>query len=154
MFELAKTTNAGCGLTFIKLISKYEHIFLFFVILVQEVNKMDKKCTKYEGLFIFSDDATLNEHLETCEDCRAEQEKMDKVSDLLSEVKFYYRAKNKKKQMLKVACLFMFIIFFTGTFGIIATNDDIQDSLMYGQELSAEDLGFPVDSYGLLMVDD
>ena len=31
---------------------------------------------------------------------------------------------------------------------------DFVDTLMYGEALSAEDLGFPVDSYGLLMVDD
>ena len=39
-------------------------------------------------------------------------------------------------------------------FGIIANDDEYADLLMYGNTLSAEDLGFPVDSYGLLMVDE
>ena len=33
-------------------------------------------------------------------------------------------------------------------------DEEFADTLMYGDSLSAEDLGFPVDSYGLLMVDD
>ena len=115
---------------------------------------MDKKCSKYEGLFIFSDEETLKKHVEECAECKSEQAQMDKVSDLLGEVKFYYRAKNKRKNTLKIACASMFLIFFSATFGIIANNDDIADSLMYGNSLSAEDLGFPVDSYGLLMVDE
>ena len=47
---------------------------------------MDNKCTKYEGLFVFSDEETLKSHLNECEECRLEQEKMDKVSDLINEV--------------------------------------------------------------------
>ena len=58
---------------------------------------MNDKCSKYEGLFIFSDDETLKKHLLECEDCRREQEKMDKVSGLIDEVKFHYYSKSKKK---------------------------------------------------------
>ncbi len=38
--------------------------------------------------------------------------------------------------------------------GFALTNDDLLDTLKYGDTLSAEDLGFPVDSDGLLMVDE
>ena len=41
---------------------------------------MEKNCSKYEGLFVFSDEKTLNEHLAECSYCRAEHEKMQKVS--------------------------------------------------------------------------
>ena len=44
---------------------------------------MDNKCTKYEGLFVFSGDETLKKHIEECDECRKEAEKMEKVSDLL-----------------------------------------------------------------------
>ena len=37
---------------------------------------MDNKCSKYEGLFVFSDEETLKKHLEECEDYRKEAEKM------------------------------------------------------------------------------
>lgn len=115
---------------------------------------MDKKCSKYEGLFVFSDEETFNKHLEECEECKAEHEKMQKVSDLLDEVKFYYKSKpHKKTKRLKVACAAIFFIFFSATFGILSNDEDFVDTLMYGETLTAEDLGFPVDSYGLLMVD-
>ena len=114
---------------------------------------MENKCTKYEGLFIFSDEEALKKHIEECDDCRAEQEKMDKVSDLIGEVKFYYKNKTRKSKKLRAVCALLFLMFFTATFGVIFNESEISDELMYGQTLSAEDLGFPVDSYGLLMVD-
>ena len=40
------------------------------------------------------------------------------------------------------------------TLGIISDDGEITDVIMYGETLSAEDLGLPVDSYGLIMVDD
>lgn len=113
---------------------------------------MNDKCSKYEGLFIFSDEKTLNEHLNECEDCRKEHEKMQKVSDLIREVKPYYIKRQSKLKKMRTVAALLFIILFSTTF-CVYTNEDISDSLMYGQTLTAEDLGFPVDSYGLLMVD-
>ena len=115
---------------------------------------MEKKCSKYEGLFVFSDEETLNKHIAECDDCKAEHEKMQKVSDLLSEVKFYYRSKKRRAMKLKAVCALLMFMFFSATFGVVSTDSDLGDALMYGDTLSAEDLGFPVDSYGLLMVDD
>ena len=54
---------------------------------------MDNKCSKYESLFIFSDEEKLTEHLNECEDCKIEQKKMEKVSELIQEVKPYYLKK-------------------------------------------------------------
>lgn len=115
---------------------------------------MENKCSKYEGLFIFSDEATLEEHLKECPDCRAEHEKMQKVSDLISEVKFYYKLRAKKIRKIKAVCLALCLICMSTSIGIVSEDTDFVDALMYGQSLSAEELGFPVDSYGLLMVDD
>jgi len=115
---------------------------------------MDKKCTKYEGLFIFSDEDTLKKHIEECPDCKAEHEKMQKVSELLGEVKFHYRSRNRKVRKLRAVCALALLMFFSAGVGFIADEGELTDVLMYGDTLSAEDLGFPVDSYGLLMVDD
>ena len=115
---------------------------------------MDKKCSKYEGLFIFSDEESLQKHLEECPDCRAEHEKMQKVSELIGETKFYYKSKLKRARKLKAICALALFMFFSATFGVVNNDSDFADALMYGDTLSAEDLGFPVDSYGLLMVDD
>ena len=55
---------------------------------------MENKCNKYEGLFTFSSEEELKAHINECEDCRLEDEKMQKVSSLLDEVKLYYYAKS------------------------------------------------------------
>jgi len=115
---------------------------------------MDNKCSKYEGLFVFSDEETLQKHLEECPDCRAEHEKMQKVSDLIGETKFYYRSKSNRRRKLKAVCALVLFMFFSATFGVINNDEDLAEALLFGDTLSAEELGFPVDSYGLLMVDD
>ena len=114
---------------------------------------MNDKCSKYEGLFIFSDENKLNEHINECEDCRKEHEKMQRISDLIQEVKPYYLNKKSRLRRMRAVAALLFIMLFSATFGVIYTNEDLSDSLMYGETLTAEDLGFPVDSYGLLMVD-
>ena len=115
---------------------------------------MDNKCSKYEGLFIFSDEETLKKHIEECEECRAEDEKMKKVSDLIGEVKFYYRQKSRRLTKIKAACAVFLLVGFSLTCGILTMDTDLTDALMYGETLTAEDLGFPVDSYGLITVDE
>ena len=57
------------------------------------------------------------------------------------------------KPILKIACVLMFLIFSTVTITVMENYDDMLDTLRYGDTLSAEDLGFPVDSYGLIAVD-
>ena len=115
---------------------------------------MDNKCSKYEGLFVFSDENTLNKHLGECEECRNEHDKMQKVSDLIGEVKFYYRQKSRRIMKVKAACAIFLLVSFSLVCGFLTMDEDLNDALMYGETLTAEDLGFPVDSYGLLMVDD
>ena len=114
---------------------------------------MNDKCTKYEALFTFRDEQELNEHIQNCEDCRLEHEKMLRVSELIQEAKPYFKQKRKDFAKVKVACaLFMLLISGT-TLGIINFNTDISDTLKYGTTLSAEDLDFPVDSYGLISLE-
>jgi len=111
------------------------------------------KCRKYEALFTFGTDEQLQEHVHNCEDCQKEQQKMDKVSELLKEVKPYYISKRKNIAKLKAACA-IFMILLSGTvLGVINLNTDISDTIKYGNALSAEDLGLPVDAYGLIMVE-
>ena len=116
---------------------------------------MDNKCSKYEELFIFSDKETLESHIAECEECRSEQEKMDKVSGLLDEVKMHYYAQRRKRMVkLRAACAIVFIMFSVLSLTVVMNDDDLMDTLKYGDTLSAEDLGFPVDADGLLMVDE
>ncbi len=114
---------------------------------------MNNKCDKYEGLFTFSNEETLKKHIETCEDCKKEQEVMDKVSELLKEVKPYYINKRRHTAKLKIACAMLAIVLCSAVMGVVNFNTDISDIIKYGNTLSAGDLGLPVDSYGLLMVE-
>lgn len=112
-----------------------------------------KKCTKYEALFTFGNEQMLKEHIQNCEDCKKEQKELDKVSELLKEVKPYYVERRKNMAKLKAACA-LFVILMSGTaLGVINLNTDISDTIKYGNALSAEDLGLPVDAYGLIMVE-
>lgn len=115
---------------------------------------MDKKCKKYEGLFIFQDEEKLLEHIETCEDCKAEHERMKKISALIQEAAPLIKAKKRNNARLKMACASFALIFLVSTLSVINLNSDIRDQIMYGQTLSVEDYGLPVDSYGLIMVEE
>ncbi len=114
---------------------------------------MKEKCTKYEALFTFRSEEELLKHVEECEDCKLEHEKMQKVSDLLKEVKPYYREKRKNLTKVKIACALCMLMLSGTTLGVINLNTDVSDTLKYGTTLSAEDLGLPVDSYGLITVE-
>lgn len=114
---------------------------------------MKEKCNKYESLFTFANEETFEEHVCQCEDCKKEHEKMQKVSALLKEVRPYYREKIKNKAKVKIACAVFAICLSSVTLGVINLNTDISDTIKYGSTLTAEDLGLPVDSYGLIMVE-
>lgn len=114
---------------------------------------MSEKCTKYESLFLFSDEAELKAHLEECPDCLAEHEKMCKVSALLQEVKPHFMAKRKRNAQMKIACAISFMLLSGTVLGLVNLNPEISDTLRYGAVLEAEDFGFPVDDYGFLLVE-
>ena len=114
---------------------------------------MNEKCSKYEALFTFRSEEELNEHLLECEECRLEHEKMLRVSELIQEAKPYFKEKRKNVARLKAACA-LFVLMFSGTtLGVLNLNTDISDTLKYGTTLSSEDLGLPVDSYGLISLE-
>jgi hypothetical protein len=114
---------------------------------------MDKKCSQYEALFTFRSKEELEKHLNECPECRAEHERMQKVSELLQEVKPYYKKRQRNFAKFKAACALFLIMVCGATLGVINFNTEISDTLKYGSALSAEDLGLPVDSYGLIYIE-
>lgn len=52
-----------------------------------------------------------------------------------------------------MACAVFAILFSVTALGVVNFNTDVADIIRYGTTLSADDYGFPVDSYGLLMVE-
>ena len=114
---------------------------------------MKNKCTKFESFFTFRTEEELLAHINECEDCKKEYEKFKKISYLIQEVKPYYIKKQNNLRLLKIACTVLFMAFSGFALGFVSTNTDITDTIKYGASLSAEDLGFPVDSYGLIAVE-
>ena len=114
---------------------------------------MKDKCTKFEALFTFSSKEDFRKHLDKCDDCMQEYEKMQKISSLIQEVKPYYKKKRETRKILKIACSLLLFFFLGAGVGIYSLDTDVSDTLKYGTTLSAEDYGFPVDSYGLIMVE-
>ncbi len=114
---------------------------------------MENKCTKYEALFTFADEKTFNEHLKCCKDCQLEHEKMNAVSELIKEARPYFLKRKKTIAKAKIACAVFAMCLSAATLGVINLNTDISDTIKYGTTLTAEDLGFPVDAYGFVMVE-
>ena len=114
---------------------------------------MTNKCTKYEALFTFADEKTFQEHLETCKDWQDKKKKMNAVSELIKEVRPHYLKRKKDMAKLKIACAVFAMCLSATTLGVINLNTDISDTIKYGTTLTAEDLGFPVDAYGFVMVE-
>ncbi|MDD3013870.1 MAG: hypothetical protein PHC34_09230 [Candidatus Gastranaerophilales bacterium] len=117
---------------------------------------MKEICTKYESLFIFGTEQDLQTHLELCPDCKIEHEKMQKVANLVKEVKPLYRKKSLNNRIkLKIAASFIiltcsFWVYNSYTNEMIAQlNYESELLIKNGQSLIA-DQGLPTDEYGLL----
>lgn len=118
---------------------------------------MKEKCTKYESLFTFRDEKELEEHIKNCPNCQAEQEKMEKVSSLIQEVKPYYIQKRRDSfSRMKVACILglgLFAGVLLGHFAqYIIPTTAYNTSNASTTTSSVNEYGMPVDSYGLITV--
>jgi hypothetical protein len=78
---------------------------------------------------------------------------MLKISALIQEAKPYFKERRKNLAKVKVACALFMLMLCGTTLGVINLNTDVSDTLKYGTTLSAEDLGLPVDSYGLINIE-
>ena len=110
-----------------------------------------KKCNKFQQYFIFANNDDFQKHLEECPDCRAENAEFEKISELVKEVKFVYKQKKRNNLMAKVACLSM-LMMFTFSFSFVNSMGNF-DYYSYSEETIIDEMGMPVDDYGLFMVD-
>lgn len=116
----------------------------------------EKKCSKFEELFVKEDENELLAHINICPQCRAEYENMKKVSSLVKEVSFVYRRK-KALQTKLLATAATFFITFLAFFSIQLASPDsyVNETIAYisGNDYTYEQMGLPVDDYGFIMVD-
>jgi len=114
---------------------------------------MDKNCNKYEILTNFGSDEELLAHIEECEICKAEHEKIKAVTGLIQEAKPYYLKQKNVISKAKIACVMIFTLFTGISAGVLNANFNLIDTLSYNDGITLEDMGFPTDDYGLIMVD-
>lgn len=117
---------------------------------------MDKKCDKYESIFIFGNNEELQKHIEECEHCRKEHEDLKKVSSLIKETKPYYLKKyrNSKKIIKSVAGFFLICIVIFAVQNRFEKRSLLNEiNIATNEDYSViEQMGLPTDDYGLFMV--
>ena len=113
----------------------------------------EKKCDKYEALFVFQGEEALHKHLEECEECKKEYEKQLKISALVKEVAPEYLAKrhNKKKTAIKrLAACFIVFVGMTGAYTGINMYNNAEFQLNTAEDSYISTMGLPIDEYGFL----
>lgn len=121
---------------------------------------MNNKCEKYESLFLFADEETLQKHIAQCEDCAREHEKMQKVSALVKEAKPEYEKRERFFSSLKIACV---LFLFVSTGAVLQSFNPIinqvpQSAITSSYSINDDEsiiasMGLPTDDYGLLRMD-
>ena len=112
----------------------------------------EKKCNGYESMYTFLSEEDFFKHLETCESCRQEHEKMQKVSELIQEAKPFIKSQKRKVSRLKAACVACAVLFTGFSYPIYTASTNMY--MAYNQEniLTAEEMDLPVDEYGFLYI--
>ena len=111
-----------------------------------------KTCNGYESAFTFMNDEDFKKHLEECEECRLEHEKMQHISELIQEAKPYFlKGKKRKKTILKAACA-AFVVFVMGGCYSMFMMTGCYDEIVAQNTPSIEEMGLPVDECGFLLV--
>lgn len=114
----------------------------------------EKKCGKYEALFIFQNEEELLRHIEECEECRKEHEKFQKVSALIKEAGPLYTEKKRREKSgaIKKALCCLVIFLMIGGYTGYQMYDNYQLS-RYDPDNSysyVASMGLPTDDYGFL----
>ena len=112
----------------------------------------EKKCNGYESMFIFLNEEDFKKHLETCEECRKEHEKMQRISDLIQEAKPYIKSEKRKLYKFKAACLACAFIFTGLSYPLYTIGSNVYSSYNQEHNLTADEMELPVDEYGFLYI--
>lgn len=115
--------------------------------------KKEKTCNGYEAMYTFLSEDDFNKHLEVCEACAKEHARMQRVSELIQEAKPYIKEKQKQNRILKSAAAFFVVAFATLSIPVYMAGANMYDNMVAQNTLTAQELGFPVDEYGLLYVE-
>ena len=101
-------------------------------------------CDKFEKLFTQEDETELLEHIQSCEECKREYEKMKAVSGLLKEAKPLFRKEKFRRR--KIAMTMVAGVTFFSLTGFL-----LMSWLPYYEydQTSVSEI-YPTDEYGLI----
>ena len=118
---------------------------------------MDKEtknnCNGYEAMYTFLSDDDFKKHLQVCESCAREHNRMQKVSSLIQEAKPYIKEKKRQARVLMSAAAFFVAVFATLSVPMCMVGVDVYDNFVAQSTPDIQELGLPVDEYGFLYVD-
>lgn len=112
-----------------------------------------KKCNGYEAMFTFLSDEDFLAHIKECEDCAKEHARMQQVSALIKEAKPYIRKKRRNVRILVMAATFFTAVFATLSVPLCMVGVDVYDNYVTTKTVDVEEMGLPVDEYGLLYLE-
>lgn len=115
----------------------------------------EKKCNGYESMYTFLSEKDFQKHLEICEECRTEHEKMQKVSSLIQEAKPYIKRQKKQAKMIRAACAVFVVLFASLSLPIFTLGTNVYNDVIAQNQADAmtvEEMGLPVDEYGFLYI--
>ena len=113
-----------------------------------------RKCNKFQEYFIFSNKEDFQKHLLECPDCAEQNAEFEKISELVKDVKFVYKKRKKNTLITKVACLSALMMFTVSVSLMNNIGYFFDDSYFeYSQSTVIDEMGMPIDNYGLIMVD-
>ena len=105
-------------------------------------------CDKFEQLFIKESQDELLEHIQNCEDCMSEYEKMLITEKLIKEAKPYFINKARTQTFaLKAVASFALLIVSSAVLFQNNFNSGFVTKISYDDSVSGS---YPVDEYGLL----
>ena len=117
-----------------------------FVIILKGENEKSEtmSCDKFEKLFTQEDETELLEHIQNCEECRREYEKMQAVSSLVKEAKPLFKKDNVIRQRFAISMVAVATLFCLTGFLLLSWLPYFN----YEQEMASEI--YPTDEYGLV----
>ena len=120
---------------------------------------MNKKCGRYESIFIFRETDEFMVHLNSCEECREKHSEMMEIENLVKRAKpAYYRSKNQQKIFAfnKVIAGFAFIVCLSFVSGNYSEFASLQKTLKHSEVSEYinnsifNQMNLPTDEFGLL----
>ena len=117
-----------------------------FVIILKGKNEKRKtmSCDKFEKLFIQEDESELLAHIQECEECRKEYEKMQAISSLVKEAKPLFKKDNVIRHRFAISMVAGATLFCLTGFLLLSWLPYYN----YDQAI-ASDI-YPTDEYGLV----